>query len=407
MKLRALIADFRDYPATMILGAVWVAVFLGMVLTQLANGQLHSPRDLVLSIRGGHQFGDLTLAELRHGEIWRMLTATFVHYGLLHIGLNLWMFYQLGAEVESWYGSSQFAAVYVLIGGGGNLLAGLIRIALHENPQIHSGGGSVVTLGLVALLAIVGWRSRTPFGDYVRSQMVWVLIFTAVFGLLVPFIDKWGHAGGALIGAAIGFAHRSLIQTTHRPIAQGMGALAVLLLVGSAVAQVHDNRVERSYRACLLDSVQHYRATVETKERLAELGEFYRLAAQRAALERTWYVSRTRFVPKVLQRGAPPTPAPRHFRMPPLIESSHETFRDALKAQLAWFDSVRDDLAMGTGPYAADYQRILILLARVFTRLPTENEIRQFHSHLASLIRYAQQNENAARARMETLARPG
>lgn len=407
MKLRDLIADFRDYPATMALGTAWVVVFLGMVLTQLANGQLHSPRDLVLSIRGGHQFGDLTLDELHQGEFWRVLTATFVHYGLLHIGLNLWMFYQLGAEVESWYGSSQFAAVYVLIGGGGNLLSGLIRTALHEDPRIHSGGGSVVTLGLVALLAVVGWRSRTPFGDYVRSQMLWVLIFTAALGVGVRFIDNWGHAGGALIGAAVGFAHRPLIRTAHRPIARVMGALAVLLLVGSAVAQVRDDRVERSDRARLLDSVQHYRTTVETKERLAELGEFYHLALQRAMFERTRYVSRTRFVPKVRLRGAPPTPAPRHSRMPPLIESSDETFRDALKVQLAWFDSVRDDLATKTGPTAADYLRVRTPLARVLSHPLTEGEIRQFHSHLAALIRRAEQQEEAARARIEALARQG
>jgi rhomboid protease GluP len=389
MKLRDLIADFRDYPATMILGTVWVVVFLGMVLTQFANGQLHSPWDLVLSIRRGHQFGDMTLAELCHGEVWRVLTATFVHYGLLHIGLNLWMFYQLGAEVESWYGSSQFAAVYVLIGGGGNLLSGLIRTALHANPQIHSGGGSVVTLGLVALLAIVGWRSRTPFGDYVRSQMVWVLIFTAVFGLLVPFIDNWGHAGGALIGGAIGFAHRSLIRTAHRPIARGMGALAMLLLFGSAVAQVHDARVEQANRI--------------TKERLAELGEFYQLAAQRAAFERTRYVSRPRFIPKTRLRGTPPTPAPRHFPMPPLFESSDEAFRAALKARLAWLDSAKDDL--GTGPTAADYRRVRTLLARVFAHPLTVEEVRQFDASLRALIRSTEQDEKTARTRMEALAR--
>ena len=65
-------------------------------------------------MRGGHPFGELTINELFQGEIWRPLTATFVHYGLLHLGMNLYMLYQLGAVVETWYGPWQFLAVYVV-----------------------------------------------------------------------------------------------------------------------------------------------------------------------------------------------------------------------------------------------------------------------------------------------------
>ena len=199
MKLRGLIADFREVPATMLLGTAWVVIFLAMVGSQLVHGQIQTPWELILPTRwvGGHEFGDMTLAELNRGEVSRALTATFVHYGLLHLGLNLLMFYQLGAEIESWYGSSQFAAIYVLIASGGNILSGLVRTVLHANPQVHYGGGSVVVLGLVALLAVVGWRSPTKFGQYVRSQMVWILVATAVLGMLVPIVDNWGHAGGA------------------------------------------------------------------------------------------------------------------------------------------------------------------------------------------------------------------
>ena len=87
--------------------------------------------------------------------------------------MNLFVMYQLGGLVESWYGPWQFLAVYVVIGCGGNLLSALVRHALGSDPRIASGGGSTVVLGLVALCAVVGWRSRTRIGDYLRSQMVW------------------------------------------------------------------------------------------------------------------------------------------------------------------------------------------------------------------------------------------
>ena len=196
--LRRLIDDFREFPATMTLCSLWVVVFALMVLDQVVAGVGPHAGQARPGHPGGHPFGDMTLGDLFQGEIWRPLTATFVHYGLLHLGMNLFMMYQLGGLVESWYGPWQFLAVYVAIGYGGNLLSALVRHAAGARTRgCASGGGSTVVLGLAALCAVVGWRSRTRIGDYLRSQMVWLLVATAVLGLIVPIIDNWGHAGGA------------------------------------------------------------------------------------------------------------------------------------------------------------------------------------------------------------------
>jgi rhomboid protease GluP len=390
MNLRGLIGEFRDVPATMLLGTAWVAVFLGMVGYQLAHGQIHAPWDLILSPRwaGGHEFGDMTLAELQRGEVWRVLTATFVHYGLLHLGLNLWMFYQLGAEIESWYGSSLFSALYVLIGGVGNVLSALVRTALHANPQIHSGGGSVVVLGLVALLAVVGWRSRTSFGKYVMSQMVWILIATAVLGL-VPFVDNWGHAGGASIGAAVGFAHRLFLRIARRPPARALGALAVLLLAGSAAAQTLEYRRQEELLA-------RYRAATTTRERLAEVGMFYSVAFQRCLFDRV--------VPKAFLRLTPRPPAPLNSRIPPLFAATDDAFRRALKEQLEQLDALKERL--GTGPTADAFSRARRMLRYVLTPKTDEEKIasfRTFQTDFEPLMRRALQEEQAARNEVEAV----
>ena len=290
--LRSLAYEIKQFPATMTLSALWVVVFLLMILSGFWQGHASSIREIVLiGLGGGHRFGDLTLRELFHGEAWRTVTCTFVHYGLLHISMNLYGLYQLGSLVESWYGSAQFLAIYVLIGSGGNLLSGLVRRGLGSNPEVHSGGGSTVLMGLVGLCAVVGWRSRTRIGEYLQRQMVWVLAITAMLGVGIlgvtwmlgqmrPIIDNWGHAGGTLVGAAIGFAHRPLVRTSKRRIARWAGAIAALLLVICGAAQFRDDRFEGAQRV-QVTAFLNWKAAEQTGANLLLIQNFYRLAAQR------------------------------------------------------------------------------------------------------------------------------
>ena len=403
MNLRGLIRDFREVPATMTLGALWIVVFALMALDLHAKGQLHSAQGLVLAVHNGHPFGDLTIAEFQRGEVWRLLTATFVHYGLLHLGLNLWMLYQLGSEVEWWYGSSQFVAIYVAIGSAGNGLSVLFRALLHANPAVHSGGGSVVTLGLVALCAVVGWRSRTKVGNYLRGQMVGVLIATAVLGLIVPILDNWGHAGGALAGAAIGFAHRPLIRSARRRIARWTGALAAAVLLLGAGAQLRDNRVERDTSRTRMAARQRYQAAVAAKQGLLDLGRSYRLAVEKLTLERRQSVlKRSPFGPPRTRTPAAPVPVTPE---PLSLSASDATFRAALKERLDWLDARRASL--GAGAATPDFTIVRGRLAKVCSssRLATPEEVREFYSHLAILLQRAQREETEAKASLNAPGR--
>src|SRR4051812_27891342 len=95
--LRRLLDDFRDFPATMVICSLWVIVEALMIIGQYAQGQIRGLEQLKLGLSGGHSFGELTIEGLSQGQIWLPLTATFVHYGLVHLGLNLLMMYQVGA----------------------------------------------------------------------------------------------------------------------------------------------------------------------------------------------------------------------------------------------------------------------------------------------------------------------
>jgi rhomboid protease GluP len=396
--VRRLIDDFREYPATMVLCSLWVIVFGLMVLDQTAQGYALTPRKLVIGMRGGHPFGELTINDLFEGEIWRPLTATFVHYGLLHLGMNLYMMYQLGAVVETWYGPWQFLAAYVVIGFGGNLMSALVRLGLGSDLTAASGGGSTVVLGLVALCAVVGWRSRTRIGAFLRSQMVGLLIATAILGQMVPIIDNWGHAGGALTGAAIGFAHRILIRTAQRTVAKWLGGLAVLLLIASASAQVRDNRTEAS---TLVLAQSRLRADEQTLQTLQDVKLFFRLAAKRSLYERMPLIHEMyrHARSETLRQGSLQRPS---FVKPlSLLDSSDEDFRAELKRQLDLLNTGRD--LLGTGPMAADFQRIRTLLARVLTWPPSDRIVREFDTRVDILYRHVRQNEEATRARVDAL----
>ena len=168
---------------------------------------------------------------------------------MIHIVLNLFAFYLLGTLVESWYGTPQFILVYGVTGGLGNLISAGIRTAIRAHPLIHSGGGSVVIMGLIGLCAVVGWRSRTEKGSDLGWQMSKALGMTGLLGIAFPrYIDNWGHAGGAISGVPLGLLHRWLLGNHGRPSAWGMGVAAGLVIVGCGLAQASADRREAGSR---------------------------------------------------------------------------------------------------------------------------------------------------------------
>jgi rhomboid protease GluP len=402
--LRRLIADFKEFPATMSLCASWVVVFALMVVTEVRGHRLPSWESLMLGLRGGHSFGDMTLNDLARGEYWRLVTATFVHYGILHVGMNLYGMYLLGSMVESWYGPGQFVAIYGLMGGGGNMLSwlarsslnrwvarfppqgaasgltGLLRDRLYSNPEIPSGGGSVVVLGLVALCAVVGWRSRTRFGDYLRSQMVGVLIFTALLGQAIPIIDNWGHAGGALVGAVIAFAHRTLIRTVERPVARWAGVLGTAVLAACGAAQWWDDRAEALTRhrqlTSALDRLNHSDQILKT---LQDVSNLYRQATSRRVIVRGVYMP-------LDPEGASQKAAPGNPAAAALSRQKQDRQAEAdLKKVAELLGSLSGTL--GKGPTAYSFRRVVELLKRPFADTPTLQEYNEFESRLQAISR--------------------
>ena len=267
-------------------------------------GGLANP--LAVSSQVGHRFGGMTWAEVRHGEVWRLVTATFIHFSLVHVGLNAFGLIKLGQLMEPWYGSGPFLALCMLIGGLGNLVGGLLRqilasvklalagsrIALawpswfevgsadgvSESFLIQSGGGSTILLGLLGLGAVVGWRSKTRIGSFLRDQMVAMLGFTAVLGvILINLIDNYGHAGGAIVGAGLGFLHRPLLKLSERSrrFRQSCWVGVAVATLACLVAAVRDDRSEVGFRAEYLQAARRFELDLATRNDLDRISVLY------------------------------------------------------------------------------------------------------------------------------------
>ena len=218
---------------------MWVAVYVAMNVVQggfrwemgpLGPGVILSPI--------ADEFGSLTAREVATGQVWRTITATFVHLSLIHLACNLSCLIACGRLLNSWYGGPQFFCLYLAIAAVGNGLAVAGRYLLRGGLDTPCAGGSSVMFGFIALIAVVGWRSKTRFGDYVRREMVTKLFF---FGVVIGIVgrnvlDNYGHAGGAIAGALAGFLHRPLVRWYDRRIARVVAFVAAAGIVVACVA---------------------------------------------------------------------------------------------------------------------------------------------------------------------------
>ena len=146
-------------------------------------------------------FGAKVNILIAYGQYWRLLTAMFLHVGLLHLFFNSYALYVYGPVVERLFGKVKFAAVYLLSGLMGSLLSYLF------SPN-NAAGASGAIFGLMGSLLYFRQRNKEIFHRVFGTGLLMVIGFNLFFGMVQPGIDNWGHigglAGGFLVGNAVG-----------------------------------------------------------------------------------------------------------------------------------------------------------------------------------------------------------
>jgi rhomboid protease GluP len=142
-------------------------------------------------------FGAMYSPAIAAGQWWRLITAGFLHGGLLHILMNSWALFDLGAIVEDMYGSSRMLVIYF-----GTTITGFYASA--ASGHVLSVGASAALFGLIGAMIALGTRYRSSVGNAIRGLFVRWLIYGLLFSLL-PGIDMAAHIGGFVGGFVIGY----------------------------------------------------------------------------------------------------------------------------------------------------------------------------------------------------------
>src|SRR5204862_5042503 len=143
-------------------------------------------------------FGSKWVMGIASGQWWRLVTAGFLHGGLMHILMNSWALFDLGASVEEAYGTSRMLAIYFI-----SNVAGFYVSALW-NPRADSVGASAALFGLLGAMIALGMRGPSSMGDAMRGMYVrWAvfMLFISLFGR----IDMAAHVGGLAGGFGVAF----------------------------------------------------------------------------------------------------------------------------------------------------------------------------------------------------------
>lgn len=132
-------------------------------------------------------------------EWYRLVTAGFLHFGLLHLGMNMFLLYQLGEMLERPLGRLRFGLLY-----GACLLGGSLGVLVIEADSrgLH-GGASGAVFGLMAAATIGLYRRGV---NVFQSGIGTLLVINLILTFTIPGISIGGHLGGAITGAICGVA---------------------------------------------------------------------------------------------------------------------------------------------------------------------------------------------------------
>jgi membrane associated rhomboid family serine protease len=160
-------------------------------------------------------------------EVWRLITAGFLHDGFLHIAINMVSLYFVGSALEPAIGSRNFVVVYMT-----SLLAGSFGAVLFQ-PGYPSIGASGAIFGIFGALIVVARYRGIPFW---QSGLGFVLVINLVFSLSVRGISIGAHLGGLVGGLIAGWLVVEVGERRRLPGLAMTGCLAVAAI--SAVAAV-------------------------------------------------------------------------------------------------------------------------------------------------------------------------
>lgn len=161
---------------------------------------------------------------VKNGEIYRLITAAFVHANVLHIFFNMYALYALGPQIEKFYGRKRYLLIYL----GSALLGSLLSVVLTNNVSV---GASGAIFGLFGAMLYFGYKYRATLDGFLRSGIIPVIVINLLLGFMIPGIDIYGHIGGLLGGLVLSYAFGVVNKENKKDKINGLIIYVILVAV--------------------------------------------------------------------------------------------------------------------------------------------------------------------------------
>jgi rhomboid protease GluP len=186
-------------------------------------------------LRWGADYGPLTT----HGQWWRLITSTFVHIGIMHVAMNMYILWSIGSFTERLFGKVGFLVLYLLAGIGGSLAS------LAWQPTLVSAGASGAVFGLYG--GLLGYLLRQR--HEIPAQRVTALaknagiflLYNIVYGMAKSQVDMAAHAGGFVSGLVLGYVLATPLLNVDQ--AARLRKALITAVAGAAIAVIAATRL--------------------------------------------------------------------------------------------------------------------------------------------------------------------
>lgn len=172
----------------------------------------------------------------KYHRFWTLVSASFLHGGILHIFFNMAALRQLAALVNREFGVYRMFVIYTVSGVLGFWISYLAGVAF-------TIGASASVCGLIGALLYYGKSRGGIYGGTLYRQVFSWVIFLFMFGLIVPGINNWGHGGGILAGIVFGFLlgyqEKKRENVVHKTLAAACGVITVAVLIWAVGSSIY------------------------------------------------------------------------------------------------------------------------------------------------------------------------
>ncbi|KEJ04381.1 peptidase S54 [Clostridium botulinum A2B7 92] len=132
---------------------------------------------------------------INNGEYYRLITAMFLHGGLIHLALNMYALNAIGPLVEIYFGKVKYLIIYFISG----ILSSYFSYLFSTSVSI---GASGAIFGILGATLIIAYTNRKKGGKEFLNNIISVIVVNLILGFSIPNVDNFGHIGG-LIGGVI------------------------------------------------------------------------------------------------------------------------------------------------------------------------------------------------------------